>query len=379
MSNGIRVEAPINRSIKVMAPISRAMKVLAPINRKIFVSSEMSVPTFAPNIPPTGTLALNSIVTPTDPGEVLFDYTTSDPDGIVVKIELLRKESLEPSFIEVAEILSPGASGQITDLAVPDGTYEYKLLITDDDGDTGESNVVAGVVINPTVPAIITWAGIANQNLAVDAAVIPGTNGFMKVFLAGTSTARIESEKLELINPATQNSLTNYATAHHTQDLNTIRTGGAAGTWFLRWKIRVSNGIGGVSPFPLILGRLATAADVTSPFPANEFTVWCDFVGTSEDFFALRYQNLSAAFTTAGSVNKGAGFMITERVYELEKTATQYIWRIDVGGLLSVITVNISLVNQPVSEFIHFGHITGGFNERNDATTTKIMDDIELL
>ncbi len=222
---------------------------------------------------------------------------------------------------------------------------------------------------------IIDWDGIANQDLTVDGAVIPGTDGFMKIFLAGTSSARIENEKLELINTSTQNSLTNYAITHHTKDLRTVRPDG---TWLAKYRLTVANGINGVSPFPIILGRLATAADVTSPFAANEFTAWCDFVGGTGDLFALRYQSLAGAFTTAGSVNKGAGFQNIERNYEIERTATQYIFRIDVGGSLSVLTVNISLTNQPVSEYLHFGHITGGFNSRTDPTTTKTIDNLGI-
>lgn len=374
----IKVNSPINRSIKVSSPIGRKLFVNAPINRKLFVSSEMSVPIFVANIPPTGTLALNSIVESQDPGEVLFDFTTSDSDGTVAKIELLRKESVEPEFTEVAEILIPGASGQITDLAVPEGTFEYKLLITDNDGLTAESNIVGGIVIAALVPAIITWAGIGNQNLTVDAAVIPGTNGFMKIFLAGTATARIQSEKLELTQTAPQNSLTNYAITGHSTDLNTLRTGGDAGKWFVRWKVRRTTGIQGVGPLPIILGRLATAADVTSPFAANEFTVWCDFVGAAGDLYVFRFQNLAAALASFGSSSQ-TGFHFTERIYTLEKTATQYIWTIDEGGADIIISGLISSVNQPTSEFIHYGHITGGFNTRNDPTTTQIMDDIELF
>ena len=329
-------------------------------------------------LPPSGTLTLNNIVESEPPGEVLFDFTTSDLDGTVTKIELLRKESLESVFTEVAEILTPGATGQITDTAVPAGTFEYKLLITDNDALTAESNLVGGIIIVSGVPLIITWAGIANQNLTVDAAVIPGSNGLMKIYIAGTATARIQSEKLELIQTATQNSLTNYAITGHSTDLNTLRTGGAAGTWFIRWKVRRTSGIQGVGPLPLIMGRLATAADVTSPFAVNEFTAWCDFVGSAGDLYTFRYQNLTQGLSSFGSSSQ-AGFHFTERIYTLEKTATQYIWTIDEGGSDIIISGNVSLVNQPASEFIHFGHITGGFNSRNDPTTTQIMDDIELF
>ncbi len=358
---------------RLKVPIKTESRLVIPIK------TIASFPKFP--VVPVGTLTLNSIVISVAPGEVLFDFTASDADGTVAKIELLRKESAESVFTEVAEILLPGASGQITDLAVPEGTYEYKLLITDDEDLTGESNVVDGIVITSSVPAIIDWAGIPNQNLTVDGAVIPGTNGFMKIYLAGTATARIQSEKLELIQTAPQNSTTNYALAGHSQDLNTLRTGGAAGTWFIRYKVRRTSGIQGVGPLPLIVGRLATAADVTSPFAANEFTVWCDFVGTAGDLYVLRFQNLSAALAIFASSSQ-SGFHFTERIYTLEKTGgatPQYIWTIDEGGLDLVLLGNVALVNQPTSEFFYLGHITGGFNTRNDPTTTQIADEIEMF
>lgn len=127
--------------------------------------------------PPTGTLALNSIVIPGAPGEVLFDFTTSDTDGTVVKIELLRKETAEPDFTEVTEILSPGASGQISDTSVPAGTYEYKLLITDNDDLTGESNVVAGITI--TAALIVTF-DVGGAKVFADNEDIPGFTAIMK-------------------------------------------------------------------------------------------------------------------------------------------------------------------------------------------------------
>ena len=221
MSNGIRVVSPINRTVKVSAPIMRKVKVLAPINRKIFVSSEMSVPIPPPQFPPTGTLTLNSIVTPNAPGEVLFDFTTSDTDGTVVKIELLRKESAEPVFTEVAEILTPGASGQIADLAVPAGTFEYKLLITDDDDLTGESNIVSGVVIAAVV--IVTF-DVPPDGVIANGVGVPGFESIIKAYSSGVNgevrqvsgigrtTALVDADgafftledDLNLLNPSTQ-------------------------------------------------------------------------------------------------------------------------------------------------------------------------------
>jgi len=134
-------------------------------------------------IPPSGTLTLNNIVTPEPPGEVLFDFTTSDLDGTVTKIELLRKESLESVFSEVAEILTPGASGQITDTAVPTGTFEYKLLITDNDGGTAESNVVAGIVIG----TLIVTFDVPPDGVIANGAGVPGFANIIKGYSTGAN------------------------------------------------------------------------------------------------------------------------------------------------------------------------------------------------
>jgi len=139
-----------------------------------------------PNIPPVGTLTLNSIVDSVDPGEVLFDFTASDPDGVVAKIELLRKETAEPSFTEVAEILSPGATGQITDSAVPAGTFEYKLLITDNEGLTAESNIEVGIIITVSV---IDFTG--GDLVFSDGAFVPSSGTRLKAHKSGAA-AKIE-------------------------------------------------------------------------------------------------------------------------------------------------------------------------------------------
>lgn len=228
---------------------------------------------------------------------------------------------------------------------------------------------------------IIDFAGIPNQDLDVDGAIIPGTGGKMRIFLDGTCTARIEDEKLELKQTAPQNDEENYVLAGHSQDLNTLRTGPEAGTWKVRYKFRLDSGIQGVGPMPLIVGRLAEAADVTSPFADDEFTAWCDFVGSAGDLYVLRHQNLSGGLSAFASVSK-PGFHFTERIYTIEKTGgptPEYIWTLDEGGDDTILLGLVSLVNQPVSEFIYWGHISGGFNTRNDPTTTKFLTDIEFI
>jgi len=137
-----------------------------------------------PNVPPIGTLTLNSIIITAAPGEVLFDFTASDPDGIVAKIELLRKEAAEGSFSEVAEILTPAASGQITDLAVPAGTFEYKLLITDNEGLAVESNIVTNVLIT----GIIVTFDVGGAKVFIDNEDIPGFTAIMKARKFGSAT-----------------------------------------------------------------------------------------------------------------------------------------------------------------------------------------------
>lgn len=228
---------------------------------------------------------------------------------------------------------------------------------------------------------IIDFDGIPDQDLDTNGAVIPGTGGRMKIYLGGTCTARIQDEKLELKQTAPQNDVNNFVLAGHDQDLNLLRTGPQAGTWKLRYKFRLDSGIDGVGPMPIILGRLATSADVSTPFQSDDATIWGDFVGSGRDLYVLRFQNTSNNLQTFASVNKGNGFQGVERIYTIEKTGgptAKYIWTLDEGGADTILLGAVVLTNQPTSEFILWGHSTGGFNTRNDPTTTKFLTDIEL-
>ncbi len=360
--------------IELNSRVGKPIELNSRVTKKILLNSRVLNDVL---LPPSGTLTLNSIVTAVPPGEILFDFTTSDLDGTVTKIELFRKESLESVFTEVAEILTPGASGQITDLAVPAGTFEYKLLITDNDALTAESNIVAGVIISS---GIIDWAGIGDQTL-VAGNVVPGTGGLMTFFNDGGpgDGAFIESEKLKIVNASPQNGVNGTLFVGMSTDLNTVRTGPSAGTWLVKWKWRIDSGIADVTMMPVIMGRLATTGDLNlSTLSANDMTVICDMLGTAEDLYVFRFQDTSNNLQSFASVSKGTGFQTTERNYEVEKTATQYILRIDVGGASpSTLVGNISAVNQPTSEFLHWGWLRPE-TTRTDPTSSVFLDEIDI-
>lgn len=180
------------------------------------------------NIPPVGTLTLNSIVKSFAPGEVLFDFTASDPDGTVAKIELLRKEAAEGSFTEVAEILTPAASGQITDLSTPGGIFEYKLLITDNEGLFTESNVIANVSINA---GLIVNFDFGVPKVYADNENIPGYD-FVKARKFG-ATAKIE----QTATPRGKITTTIGADTGYFIGKTDLKP---KGTWLMSYKLRVT-------------------------------------------------------------------------------------------------------------------------------------------
>ncbi len=139
-----------------MALGSYCIFAVATDNDGITTQSNMVVQVIVANIIPTGTLEFNSFVSENDPGEVLFDWTASDPDGTVILIELLRKKDTEGSFSVVNSIGSPAGSGQISDIGITEGIYDYKLKVTDNDSATFETGLV-NIIILATVSDIITF------------------------------------------------------------------------------------------------------------------------------------------------------------------------------------------------------------------------------
>jgi len=258
-------------------------------------------------IPPSGTLTLNNIVTPEPPGEVLFDFTTSDLDGTVTKIELLRKESLEPSFSETGvEILTPGATGQITDTAVPTGTFEYKLLITDNDGVTAESNVVAGIVIG----TLIVTFDVPPDGVIANGAGVPGFASIIKGYSTG---ANGEVRQISGIGRTTALAEADGAFFTLEDDLNQIN---GDGTWEVTQKIKVTSISGRYRSF--IRGSKTT----------SKFVLWpSDVILAIEMLADLRgaffFRNTSGSFVTF-SIFSGAFAVGVETTMGIKKDATNY-------------------------------------------------------
>jgi len=224
---------------------------------------------------------------------------------------------------------------------------------------------------------VIDWAGIANQTLTT-ATVIPGTDGLMTFFNDGGSgdVGSIESEQLKIVNASPQNGTNGTLFASHSTDLNTVRPDG---TWKVAYRSRTPAGVLTNTMIPIIVGRLMTTGDLAfNSLPENEMTVMCDIVGTSENIYALRYQRRTDnAGIDFGSSVKAAGFQQTERQYEIEKTLTDYVWRIDVDGTPTIFTLSISLVEQPTSEFLHFGWVRSDTTISNP-TGTIFVDNIAI-
>lgn len=318
----IKVNSLINRSIKVSSPIGRKLFVSAPINRKLFVSSEMSVPIFVANIPPTGTLALNSIVESQDPGEVLFDFTTSDSDGTVANIELLRKESVEPEFTEVAEILIPGASGQITDLAVPGGTFEYKLLITDNDGLTAESNVVAGIVI---VTLTVTF-DVPPDGVIANGAGVPGFESIIKGYSSGTNG---EVRQISGIGRTTSLANTDGAFFTLEDDLNLLNVDT---TWEVTQKIKVTSISPGNRYMCMVRGSKTTTKIALWP---TDVILICQMLDDLR--VAFFYRNTSGTLVQL-AIFSSAYTVGVETTMEIKKDATNYTFTL--GAVSSQIAIS---------------------------------------
>jgi len=339
----------------------KKIPVLAVGQKTLEIKTTAPFPDFPNN--PTGTLALNSIVTPTEPGEVLFDYTTEDIDGTVVKIELLRKESAESVFTEVAEILSPGSSGQISDTAVDAGTYEYKLLITDDEALTGESNVVAGVVIGSAV-SIITFDA-ADQTIA-NGADVPTGIGLLKAQNGASGVTEIVSNEGRIRT----SSGSDTAWFMGQVDLLTVR---GDGTWKLTTEF-TGNSFVPPSPagtfMPLMISITIVTVPQGSGFTSNMlFDI--DFAGADGNIVVFRYSQF-------GNLDKVAGIFSsiyvkgTKVVLEIEVTAADVLWTFDKGGPNQrQACVAFTDIKTHSTEFPYFGNVDttfGGVIDWNDIT-----------
>lgn len=294
------------------------------------------------DLPPTGTLTLNSIVIASDPGEVLFDYTTSDPDGTVAKIELLRKESAEPGFTEVAEILIPGASGQITDTAVPQGTYEYKLLITDDESLTGESNVVAGIVI---LGGVIDFSG--GDIVFANDTFVPSSGTRLKAYKAGigSSIEQLSGDGKTITTTGSQNAF--FAAQNN-----------VPGTWNIAWDLAYTPADTNANFQTMaIINSLHTAGFDPDANDVIVAFVYDRFDGTSAN---VRMQYHNGVTTVQLAVLSGALPFGTKIRCAIDKgiiNPLEYNFTFDVGGILGTPVVEpilISLVNLTrTNAFLH--------------------------
>lgn len=328
--------------INVKSLLQRTVNVESLIERTVNVESLIQgrVSSFNPLV----TLTLNNIVTGTDPGEVLFDFTTSDPDGTVTQVELFRKESAESVFTAVgAPISSPPASGQISDTSVVAGTYEYKLRATDNDANETDSNIVAGIVIASAnvIPYTVDFQTLPD-GVIPSATSVNGFSGLCNAYNRAGGTVSQTSGQGIINTPVNADAA--WFSGPITSDL---LTGPVPGQFTVSFDIKI-NTITGTDQFDTLLHRSIIIAP-SPPVPPNQ-TIGIAYFGTGA--IAFRYTTTGGAFTDhvvhAGSMETGKLIRCS-----LVKGATNYAWSYDVFG----VTANgfktasrlISTVQQPLS------------------------------
>ena len=300
-------------------------------------------------INPITTLTLAQIDTGTDPGEITFNWTASDSDGTVAKIEFFRKESLEPSFtILPGTILTPGASGTFQDTAIAQGTYEYKSRVTDDEGNIGESAIVSGLVIasGNAIPFLIQFENTPDGNVA-DGIDLNGYAGIARPEIESSGVANQTSRILTLTTPTNPDS--SFLSVY-----NDLLTGPTTGQFTITFDIQIDS-ISGQFDFMLISAAAPITSNAGSVEPTSA-TIW--LTAFSSGTIAFRFRNLGGGLVDhalhGGSVETGKIIRCA-----LQKDATNYTWDYDIAG----VTANgrktssrlISTIQQPVSKEFFMG------------------------
>lgn len=274
-------------------------------------------------IDPITTLALDQIDVSIDPGSITFSWTASDLDGTVAKIEFLRKESIEPSFsILPGTILTPGASGTFQDTAIPAGTYEYKSRVTDDEGNTGESAIVSGLVISAAnvIPFLIQFENTPDGNVA-DGVDLNGYSGLARPEIEASGTANQTSRIFTLTTPANPDS--SFLSVY-----TDLLTGPTANQFSIIFDIQIDS-ISGQFDYMLISTTNPITSNAGSVEPSTA-SVW--LTAFSSGTIAFRFRAIGGGLTDHAL---HAGSMETGKIIRcaLKKDATNYTWDYDIFGV----------------------------------------------
>ncbi len=307
----VNVKSLIQRTVNVKSLIERT------VNVKSLIQGRDS------SFNPITTLILDQIDVGTDPGSITFSWTASDADGTVAKIEFLRKESLEPSFsILPGTILTPGASGTFQDTAIDAGTYEYKSRVTDDEGNTGESAIIAGLVIaaaNP-IPFLIQFENTPDGNVA-DGVDLNGYAGLARPEIESAGTANQTSRIFTITTPAAADS--SFLSVY-----NDLLSGPTAGQFTITFDIQIDS-ISGQFDYMLISTTNPITSNAGSGEPSTA-SIW--LTAFSSGTIAFRYRNLAGNLVDhalhGGSVETGKIIRCA-----LQKDATNYTWDYDILGV----------------------------------------------
>ncbi len=264
-----------------------------------------------------------------DPGEITFSYNVSDADGTVDKLELLRQTDGGGFSVVVTETAgAPFTTGQIVDSAIPVGTNQHKLRITDNDSNITETSfVIENEIFAPSV--IVTFDKVGDKVLA-NAELVPGETLVTAYKGNGGNTQQLNGVG---IADSSVGSSSPHAWYMSSKDLST-------GTWLMKWKWsnpREDLAGGGAQNIPVaIVDQVRTAPyDWTA---SNGISVVMAMRRTGDTdagyFFGYNSGGSLNAFRTVSAVagwNWGSGTVV---LCEIEKTATHVIWRFDTGNAL---------------------------------------------
>lgn len=209
--------------------------------------------------------------------------------------------------------------------------------------------------------------------------VIATTSNELKAFVGrvggGTAgIAEIAGNQLRL-NSSGDNA--KWAFARMDRDLNTIRSGGAAGTWLLEfdWTITSSTS-NGFYPLRIMKSLFTDGTGGAAPNFTDELIAAVLSFGASRDGFALGISN-GAAFSFAGSSTAGGDKGGIKVACSLEKTATQFLMLFDIDlvifgapVLFSALITNTQDAGN--SNFLHIGE------SRNDQNCNLSIDNLKI-